>query len=262
MSDPPGFEWLERGAGAPVLFVPGSYSTARAWAPVWAALPEGLRLISTAILGCGATPESRGPNDFHMDHQVDHVVRAVRQVGAPCHLAGHSFGGTVALAAVCAGAVRPLSLTLFEANPIGLLAKNHPLRRHCVQVAAEFARRLDGGDPDAPQTIIDFYGGPGTWTAFPAAVRAYCLQVAPANRLDWHTVMTFDPGRAALECPARVIRGARTNPLIRELSRRLATLLDDGREHVVAGAGHFLIASHPAECAVQLRACIDRAEAK
>jgi pimeloyl-ACP methyl ester carboxylesterase len=41
--------------------------------------------------------------------------------GGPVHLVGHSFGGTVALAAALAGGFGIASLTLFEANPLAVL---------------------------------------------------------------------------------------------------------------------------------------------
>ena len=37
------------------------------------------------------------------------------------HLVGHSFGGTVALAAALANSIDVASLSLFEANPLALL---------------------------------------------------------------------------------------------------------------------------------------------
>lgn len=259
MADPVEFDWLEEGAGTPVLFVPGSFSSARAWSSVWAALPAGMRRIATALPGCGATPDTRRPGDAGMAHEVAHLGRVARQVGAPLHLVAHSFGATVALAAVAAGAVAPLSLTLFEANPVGILPPDHPMRSACRSLAEDFGHRIDAGDPDAAETIIDYYGGPGTWQGFPAPVREWCAGVADANRLDWETVMTFDPTGMAPACPVRLVRGDCTVALIVELSRRLAAALPGSSEWIVEGAGHFLIHSHPGACAAEIVAAVDRA---
>jgi pimeloyl-ACP methyl ester carboxylesterase len=49
------------------------------------------------------------------------VQELVRHIGQPVHLVGHSFGGTVALAAALSRTVDIASLSLFEANPIPLI---------------------------------------------------------------------------------------------------------------------------------------------
>lgn len=261
MANPVETDWLEEGAGTAVLFVPGSFSSARAWSRVWAELNPGLRLVSTSLPGCGATSDTRRPGDAHIDHAVAFLDRVARRLGAPFHLVGHSFGATVALAAVAAGAVRPLSLTLFEANPIGILPQGHPLREECVALAETFGRRIDAGEPDAPETIIDFYGGPGTWSGFPAAARDWCAGVAGANRLDWETVMTFDPSGMAPPCPVRLVRGNATVPLIAEIGQRLAAALPRSETRIIEGAGHFLTHSHPGACAAEIHAALGRAGA-
>ena len=110
------------GHGPTVLFLPGSYSTAAAWRPVQRLLPPGWRMATTSLCGYGQTPETRRIDDFDIAHELRVVDAAARAAGdGPVHLVGHSFGGTVALAAALAGGFEVASLTLFEANPLAVL---------------------------------------------------------------------------------------------------------------------------------------------
>jgi pimeloyl-ACP methyl ester carboxylesterase len=107
--------------GPAILFVPGSFSTPAAWRPVCRRLPQGRRLAATSLPGYGATEETRTFDDLDMAHEVRAVRAAARHMGARVVLVGHSFGGTVCLAAALAGAVDLRGIATFEANPLALM---------------------------------------------------------------------------------------------------------------------------------------------
>jgi pimeloyl-ACP methyl ester carboxylesterase len=252
----PSIEFVESGSGPPLLFLPGSFSTPAAWRALHKALPPGWRLAATSLCGYGATAERRLPADTAMAHEVAVVVEAARRLGGPVHLVGHSFGGTVALAAALSGAVAVASLALFEANPLALLRPGNPaLHAEAVDLSRRFAAAVAAGDPAAPGLIIDYWGGPGSFAALPAAVRDYCRQTAPANVLDWPCCLGFQAGPAdyaGLRAPVLLARGARANPAMVAITGALAASLPRCRTAVVEDAGHFLISSHPAACAALL----------
>ena len=119
-----GIDFVAQGNGPAVLFVSGSFGTPAAWRGMWKRLPAGYRLAATSILGYGATRETRTPADLAMAHEVRVVGKAAARIGAPVHLVGHSFGGTVALAAALAGTVEVRSIATFEANPLALIREH------------------------------------------------------------------------------------------------------------------------------------------
>lgn len=247
-------EIVESGSGIPLLFLPGSYSTPAAWRPLQRLLPAGYRMISTSLPGYGASAETRTPEDCGMAHMVRHVERVAERAEGPLHLVGHSFGGTVALAAALSGSLAVASLALFEANPLALIRErgDEPLYRETLALSRAFADAAAAGEAEAAGRIIDFWGGSGSFAALPATVRDYCRSTAGTNVLDWLTDFGFAAGKAdyaRLSMPVLLVRGALANPAMLSMTAALAEALPAAQPAVVPGAGHFLISSHPADCA-------------
>ena len=252
-----GIDFVEQGNGPAVLFVSGSFGTPAAWRGMWKRLPAGYRLVDTSILGYGATRETRTPADLAMAHEVRVVGKAAARIGAPVHLVGHSFGGTVALAAALAGTVEVRSIATFEANPLCLMLDRgrDDLFDAARQMSAAYEVAVQTGEVHAPRRIIDFWGGDGAWATMPEAVQEYCCDTAAANVLDWHTDFGFSPGLddfAGLDIPVLLVRGALTNAAIVEMTEGLADCIPHARSVQIDGASHFLITTHPAQCAGRL----------
>lgn len=246
------------GDGPAVVFVPGSFSTPAAWRPMMKLLPPGYRMVATALCGYGETAETRTV----ADHDIAHEVRVIEEVvaragGGPVHLVGHSFGGTVAIAAALAGNIELRSIATFEANPLGLMRHSRApeLFEATRAMSREYEAAHAAGETDAPKRIIDFWGSAGSFDALPDAVQDYCRRTAYGNVLDWHSAFGFDTvpqDYAALDVPVLLVRGALANPVIVAITDVLAGAIKNVQPEIVDGAGHFLISSHPAECAAQL----------
>lgn len=255
----PEIEFIETGNGTPVLFVPGSYSTSAAWRGIWEHMPADYRFAATSLCGYGKTAETRNDTDLAMTHEVDVIAEAARRLGGNVHLVGHSFGGTIALASAISGAAHVLSIATFEANPLWLANQcgHGDLFQETRALADDFLEALDNGDPDAAKLIIDFWGGAGAFDAFPDPVRDFCRATAPSNALDWKTAFDFQPqpaDYAAITAPVLLVEGGLANPMMQATTRILSETLPDSRTATVDGAGHFLIASHPKQCAALLTA--------
>ncbi|AZO51329.1 MAG: alpha/beta fold hydrolase [Mesorhizobium sp.] len=262
----PSIDYVEDGSGPPVLFVPGSFSTHAAWRPMQKWLAPGHRMIGTSLCGYGATAETRGRDDFGMRHELRIIEHAARRAGEPVHLVGHSFGGTVALAAALANSIDVASLSLFEANPLALLDRQsrRDLYDAVLELSREFIAAVDAGEADAAAMIIDFWGGPGTFAAMPEAVRDYCRKTAATNAIDWLTDFGFGASvedYRALDIPVLLVRGEFANPAMVAMTDLLEQTLPDARGAIVDGAGHFLIATHAQKCAALLRRFLTVADA-
>lgn len=251
-------DFQESGDGPVVVFVPGSFSMPAAWRPVMKLLPPGYRMIATALCGYGETAETRTDHDRDIAHEVRVIEQVVaRASGGPVHLVGHSFGGTVVLAAALAGNIEVAGIATFEANPLGLMRHSRApeLFEETRAMSRDYEAAHGSGEVDAAKRIIDFWGSDGSFDALPDAVQDYCRQTAYANVLDWHSAFGFDTvpqDYAALDAPVLLVRGALANPVIVAITDVLGAAIGDVRTETVDGAGHFLISSHPAECAAHL----------
>lgn len=244
--------------GVPVLFVPGSFSTPVAWRGLQTALPEQLKFISTSIMGYGGTSETRSLEDCTIDHETAILEAVAERIGQAFHIVGHSFGGTIALAAVLRQRIKVQSIATFEANPIAVLKAQHPeLFEAAQQVGRTIHEGYDDGDPNASAGVIDYWGGEGAFASLPEVVQDYCRATTFANVLDWRTVPSFQPTPAewsTVQVPTLLVRGSQANPAMVQITGALKALLPNARDAVVEGAGHFLINTHPNECAELLAA--------
>ncbi|MDW5441576.1 alpha/beta hydrolase [Polaromonas sp. SM01] len=245
---------VESGAGPALLFLPGSYSTTAAWRQVQRLLRPGYRVVTSSLCGYGGTTDTRTQQDFGIQHEV-HVVQAlVRHIGQSVHLVGHSFGGTVALAAALSHTVDIASLTLFEANPMPLIQAHGGgrLYEETLDMSQAFEAAVNTGEHDAPGRIIDFWSRPGVFASMPEAVKTYCRETAAVNVLDWRTGFAFKVNASdcsSVNIPVLLVRGGEANPAMIAITDSLQRSLPKVRHVAVEGAGHFLITSHAARCA-------------
>ncbi len=251
---PADVEYSERGEGPAVLLLPGSFGTSSGWKGVTDRLARSYRLVSTSLLGYGATAERRPLGNSTMRQQTEIIDRILDRIGEPAHVVGHSFGGLAALAHAIEGAVKPASLMLVEANPLGLLKASGESGLYAMfgaMTRAYFAD-FEAGRPEAARHVIDFYGGEGTFAAFPEKVRDYVVKTTPANVRDWSSGTPFEHPRAAYQQIAvstLVVRGGDGHPAMRRIAELLAESIPNARLQTVAGGSHFLPATHPAELA-------------
>ena len=255
------FELSVSGQGPALLMLPGSYATPAAWKGIIQSLNSSFRIYLTSLPGYGSTPELRLENGAHVDPMIEFVGQVADAVNEPIHVVGHSWGAHLALAAVLRERISPLSIVCFEANPIFARPSDRPFewRLEIDAMVDRFEAAIAAEDPAAAAIIIDFYSRPGTFDAMPDTVRAFCQATAPTNLLDWRSAATFTPAFdefASLNIPVTLVRGGATPRPIVDVTNQLASHIPGVRNRLVDGADHFLISTHPAECAQILDAHI------
>ena len=134
-------------------------------------------------------------------------------------------------------------------------------RRMTAAYFADFAN----GNREAIAAMIDFYGGAGTWAAWPSRVRAYAIETTPVNIRDWASAYGFPLSAAALsgiEIPLLVIRGGNSSAAMQRASAVLHERARGSALATIDRATHFMIATHAGEVAGLIARHVDRAEAK
>jgi pimeloyl-ACP methyl ester carboxylesterase len=252
-------DYEARGAGPTVVLVPGSCSTGAAWRPVmaaWrpvmAAWGDRFRCVTTSLLGYGGTAERRSASDPSIWHEVDVVESVIRKAGGPVHLVGHSFGGLVAIAVALRHRVPLASLAVIEA-PAAELLRDSGDRLHyraIRQMTDVYFAAFANGDVEAISTMIDFYGGAGTFASWPLNVRAYAQETTAVNMLDWASAYGFPLSAAALasiDIPVLVLWGQLSHPAVQRANALLAACIIGAVAIEIKTAAHFMIATHADE---------------
>lgn len=251
---PADVEYSERGEGPPVLLLPGSFGTGSGWRAVSENLPSRYRLVTTSLLGYGATAERRPLGNATMQQQTAIIDLILERIGQPTHVVAHSFGGLAALAHALEDKRKLASMTLVEANPFGILRSSGEHQFYAMFGAmtqiyfADFA----AGKSDAARHVIDFFGGRGTFASLPQKVQDYVAKTTASNIRDWSSASSLEPPLAAyraLSTPTMVVRGGEGHPAAKRIAEILAGTIPNARLETIAGGSHFLPASHPVELA-------------
>ena len=255
IEDPRGcIDYDEAGAGPTVVLVPGSCSTGSAWRPVMAQWKNNYRVVTTSLLGYGGTQERRSVADTDIAHEAEALEAVIRRAGCPVHLVGHSFGGLSAVAVALRGRVPLLSLTIAEAPAPEILRHMGEYRHYLAfrTMSEAYFSAYQAGDNAAIEQMIDFYGGVGTFASWPPRVRDYASQTTPVNLLDWQSAYGFDltPGLlATVRIPTLVLWGEASHPAAQRANQLLGQLMPNAKVAEIAGAAHFMIATHAGEVA-------------
>ena len=259
-------DYDESGAGPTIVLVPGSCSTGAAWRPIIAAWDNQFRCVTTSLLGYGGTAERRTTGDASISHETDALESVIRRADGPVHLVGHSFGGLVALAVALLNRVPLASLAILEAPAVEVLREEGDDQHYLAfrQMTESYFAAFEGGSVEAIASMIDFFGGAGTFAAWPPRVRAYAVATTPVNVLDWASAYGFPLSAASLaqvRVPTLVIRGGASHPAMQHVNALVSGCISEATLATIDGAAHFMVATHANEVARLIAPHVLRAEA-
>jgi pimeloyl-ACP methyl ester carboxylesterase len=252
------------GSGPTLVLVPGSCSTGAAWRPVMAEWNGQFRCVTTSLLGYGGTAERRTKQDPSIKHEADALEAVIRRAGGPVHLVGHSFGGLVSLIVALRGEAPLASLTIVEAPALEVLRAVGEDRHYGAfrEMTDRYFAAFEAGEREAVATMVDFYGGEGTYASWPQRVRDYAIETTHVNILDWTSARGFPLTPAALasiEAPTLVMTGTASHPAPRRANELLGGQIPGAAFTLVEGAAHFMIATHAKQVASRIAEHVQRA---
>lgn len=125
--------YIEHGQGEPILFIHGSFATARWWEPVLALLPVGYRAIAPDLRGCGQSQPADSPEAYAVPAQAADLWALADALALEgLHLVGHSYGAAIAL-----------QMALDRPGPIRSLTLLDPPSAYGVETPTEVLEYLD-----------------------------------------------------------------------------------------------------------------------
>ena len=151
-------------------------------------------------------------------------------------------------AATSVGNIDVVSITIFEANPLGLIhhGREPALFHETRSISHSYEAALAAGEADVAKRIIDFGG---RWIFRCLAKRGsgllppdgICQRSALAQRVRVRDRI------AGLCVPRYAGSGAVANPVTVAITDVLGSSIGNVRREIVKGAGHLFIFSHSAE---------------
>jgi pimeloyl-ACP methyl ester carboxylesterase len=256
-------EYLDVGAGSPVVLVHGSASDVRSWQGQVEPLAVHHRVIAYSRRFHWPNEPIADGVDYAMLQQVDDLQALLRALGAvPAHLVGHSYGAFVCLLLALRDPTLVRSLVLAEPPAITLFVSPEPkpgelLKLLCTRpaTAAALARfgaagvaparkAFRGGDLQAGVRIFgDAVFGRGGFERLPAGRRQQVDDNLPNIKAEI-LGSGFAPLRGealrSLRLPALLVTGERSQPLFRHLIDRLEELLPRTQRVDIPGASHAM----------------------
>ncbi len=249
------------GRGAPVVLLHSGGMSSRQWRRLSAALEPDHRVLAVDLLGSGENPlwPKDEPFDFSLD--VEAVAQLIRPLGEPAHLAGHSYGGLLALTLARLHPQLARSVAVYDPVAFGVLHDAHDEEGLADLARAErdpvFTDAARGGSAEWLERFVDYWNGPGAWRALPEPTRAGFERVGRKVFLEVASLMKDRTPLSAwrsLELPVLLLGGERSPPAARRVLALLAQALPKATLHPVAGAGHMGPITHGDEVNARIAA--------
>jgi pimeloyl-ACP methyl ester carboxylesterase len=244
----------EYGAGPGMLLVHGSPGTSSTWQAVGKRLSDRFRIVAPNLPGYGGTTPEAPEASPSVSHAAALIEAVIRETGTPDVLAGHSYGGAVALVVALRGHVRPKALALFEPVCIPILLSIGEAEAYAStkQIFDDYIRAFEGGDRQAARTMIDFWFGAGAFERIPGPLRDFFLDNSEKNIHDVRASFRERYSPAAmrtLDFPVLTVYGSDSPDTSYRVASAVTALAPKGSLVRVEGATHSLATTHSAEVA-------------
>jgi pimeloyl-ACP methyl ester carboxylesterase len=225
----------------------------------WGCLRETLgssyEVLAPEHYGCESTGPWTGRHSFTLADEAARAIELIDMSDERVHLAGHSYGGGVALHVALARPDRIASLALYEPSAFHLLrqmgGRGASARAEITGVAQRLGEAVAKGDYRAGMAgFVDYWNGPGAWNALRPDGQDALIRWAPKGPLDFHALFheaTPLYAYRALKFPVLILRGEHAPVPTRVIAESLSDQLPDSRLTVVGGAGHMGPLTHASE---------------
>jgi pimeloyl-ACP methyl ester carboxylesterase len=241
------------GAGETLVLVHGGWSDRNNWLPVAPELAQSFSVVAYDRRGHGLS--TRDVPGTRRDQEDDLAALIEGLAEEPVHVAGTSFGGSIALGLAARRpelirsvvAHEPPLMSVVAADPeisVQLQAVQATIRAIRAQVARGDARGA------AEQFVEEVALGRGAWALLPQPLRETMVDSAPAFVAEQQDAAWADvelDELAAISSPLLISEGDESPPLFAPIVAKLAGAIGHAEAHTYRGAGHAPHLTHPGD---------------
>lgn len=235
---------VEGDAPALMLLHSGAASH-RQWRALVARLGRHWHVVAPDLVGHGDTPLMTGGRTSLAD-EVVLLTSLLDRLDGPVHLAGHSYGGALAVHLAQQNPRRIASLALYEPVLFQLLrgSGHTDAWREISLVAQRHVDLVAAGDGRAAAiAFLDYWVGPGALLAMPAPMQAYVTGCMGKVAADFRNLLLqpgdSQPDLSMLTMPVLLLCGGRSTLAARAVGAELRRLLPAPCYLDLPEAGHM-----------------------
>ena len=254
---------------AVIVVVHGSWTDHASWQLVRHLFAEDHVVVAYDRRGHSRSgpADGRGTRRVHENDLIEIVERLGR---GSVHLAGNSYGGSIALGVAARRPDLVCSVAAHEPPLVGIVDASDgsdgdlaDSMAAVLAVTADVANTVRAGDVEAGvrRFVEDLALGPGMWDLLPKDLRSVMAANAPS-----FLEMLDDPGWGSVpvvgeDVPLLLTEGDASPPWLLATTEAVAHRYPHASRHTFAGAGHVPHLTHPVEYAAAVQRFIEGAAA-
>ena len=231
-----------------VLLIHSGGFTSRQWRKLAEALTPQYRVLAPDLLGYSPAAPWPDGEPFHFEQDLDHLLSLIDE---PVHLAGHSYGGFLALKLALARPDLVRSIAAYEPVAFGILdeVEDADARASLALVKRTWDRDASDVDEAWLAAFVEWWNGSGAWSRLPAETRAAFRAV---GWKVFQEVMSLGADRtgaatwATITAPTLLLGGTLSPLAERRVVEKLGAVLPNARMQLLEGIGHMGPITHAA----------------
>lgn len=235
----------------PIVLIHGSPGAPNAWKGVIKALGENVTAITPGL------PDHNQPNPPQRRETAEMAASIADALGPQPDgivLAGHSYGGNVALHIALAGKVKVAALVLVEPVELATLPAldEEAAYNEAKALFDSYVAKAKAGEANAVGIMIDFWFGAEAFGRMPEPVQGFLRSQMLVNVRDVEATFREKHSRASLaslSMPVTIAYGTKSPAVARLVAERLAAAVKNGHSAPLDGADHGMLATHAPQVA-------------
>ena len=247
--------YVERGSGAPVIFVHGSLSDYRTWLPILDDFSESNRAISVSLRHYYPEKWDGKEGEISIQQHADDVAAFIEKLNiGPAFLIGHSRGASVAMLMASQHPQLAQGLILADPSPLASMVPDdadlQAAEKIRQELIADIMKHYREGDTESGlRVFVNYVAGSDVWDKTPDEIRNVLRDnswTLTSMQQDMETQFNC-ANASSISAPVLLVTGDRSASRYSSMHSGLESCLSEVSKVTIADAGHMMFQSNPTE---------------